>query len=47
MDLRPWDLWRADDRPKPAYNGWAFFGLTQSLRAQQKSSEAETVEQQF
>lgn len=28
-------------------NGWAFQGLTQSLRVQQKNSEAEAVEQQF
>ncbi len=39
-------VYRAD-LVKNANNGWAFFGLTQSLRAQQKSNEAETVEQQF
>jgi predicted Zn-dependent protease len=39
-------VYRADLAKHPE-NGWAFFGLTQSLRAQQKSGEAETVEQQF
>jgi tetratricopeptide (TPR) repeat protein len=39
-------VYRADLAKHPD-NGWAFFGLTQSLRAQQKSSEAEIVEQQF
>jgi tetratricopeptide (TPR) repeat protein len=39
-------VYRADLAKNPN-NGWAFFGLTQSLRAQQKLSEAATVEQQF
>jgi len=39
-------MYRADLAKNPN-NGWAFFGLTQSLRAQQKGGEAETVEQQF
>jgi tetratricopeptide (TPR) repeat protein len=39
-------VYRADLAKNPN-NGWAFFGLTQSLRAQQKNAEAETVEQQF
>ena len=39
-------VYQADLAKNPS-NGWALFGLTQSLRAQQKSSEAETVEQQF
>jgi hypothetical protein len=28
-------------------NGWALFGLMQSLRAQRKTSEAEKVDQKF
>lgn len=39
-------VYRADLAKNPN-NGWAFFGLTQSLRAQQKSGEAETMEQLF
>ncbi len=39
-------VYRADLAKNPN-NGWGLFGLTQSLRAQEKSSEAETVEQQF
>jgi tetratricopeptide (TPR) repeat protein len=39
-------VYRADLARNPN-NGWAFFGLMQSLRAQQKNAEAETVEQQF
>lgn len=39
-------VYRADLAKNPN-NGWAFFGLTQSLRAQQKNAEAETVGQQF
>jgi tetratricopeptide (TPR) repeat protein len=39
-------VYRADLAKNPD-NGWAYFGLIQSLRAQQKSSEAEIVEQQF
>ncbi len=39
-------VYRADLARNPN-NGWAFFGLTQSLLAQEKSGEAETVEQQF
>lgn len=35
------------DLAKNPNNGWAFQGLTQSLRLQQKSSEAEEAEQQF
>lgn len=39
-------VYRADLARNPN-NGWAFQGLTQSLRLQQKSSEAEAAEQQF
>ncbi len=39
-------LYRADLSRNP-HNGWALFGLAQSLRAQQKSDEADKVEQQF
>lgn len=39
-------VYRADLRRNPA-NGWSVFGLMQSLRAQQKSSEADDAEQQF
>ncbi len=39
-------VYRPDLAKNPS-NGWTLFGLTQSLRAQQKNSEAETVEQQF
>jgi tetratricopeptide (TPR) repeat protein len=35
------------DLVKNPHNGWALFGLSQSLRAQQKVGDAETVEQQF
>jgi tetratricopeptide (TPR) repeat protein len=46
---RPMDaeaVYRAD-LAKHADNGWAFFGLMQSLRDQGKGSEADAVEQQF
>ncbi len=39
-------VYRADLQRNPA-NGWSLFGLVQSLRAQQKGSEADAVEQQF
>jgi len=39
-------VYRADLTKNPN-NGWALFGLMQSLRAQQKISEAESVEHQF
>jgi tetratricopeptide (TPR) repeat protein len=39
-------VYRAD-LAKNADNGWAFFGLMQSLRDQEKGSEADAVEQQF
>ncbi len=39
-------VYRADLVKNPN-NGWAFFGLTQSLHAQQKTTEAETVKQHF
>jgi tetratricopeptide (TPR) repeat protein len=39
-------VYRADLAKHPS-NGWAFFGLMQSLRAQQKAGEAEEMEQQF
>jgi tetratricopeptide (TPR) repeat protein len=39
-------VYRADLARNPD-NGWGLFGLTQSLRAQQKNGEAETAEQQF
>jgi tetratricopeptide (TPR) repeat protein len=39
-------VYRADLKRNPA-NGWSLFGLMQSLRAQQKAGEADTVEQQF
>jgi tetratricopeptide (TPR) repeat protein len=35
------------DLVKNPHNGWALFGLSQSLRAQQKGSEAEAVVEQF
>ena len=35
------------DLAKHPHNGWGLFGLAQSLRAQGKNSEAETVEQEF
>jgi tetratricopeptide (TPR) repeat protein len=40
------DVYRTDLARNPD-NGWASLGLTQSLRAQQKSGEAETAERQF
>jgi tetratricopeptide (TPR) repeat protein len=40
------DVYRTDLARNPN-NGWAFLGLTQSLRAQHKSSEAEDAERQF
>lgn len=46
---RPGDaenVYRTDLARNPD-NGWAFLGLTQSLRAQQRSSEAETAERRF
>jgi len=39
-------IYRAD-LAKNADNGWALFGLMRSLRDQGKSSEADTIEQQF
>ncbi|HEX5647436.1 MAG TPA: hypothetical protein VFX56_10730 [Nitrospira sp.] len=39
-------IYRAD-LAKNADNGWALFGLMQSLRDQGKGSEADTIEQQF
>ncbi len=39
-------VYRADLTRNP-HNGWALFGLVQSLRAQGKSGEAETVEAAF
>jgi tetratricopeptide (TPR) repeat protein len=39
-------VYRADLTRNP-HNGWALFGLMQSLRAQGKSGEAEAVEEQF
>lgn len=39
-------VYRADLSRHPA-NGWSLFGLSQSLRAQQKGSEADTVGEQF
>lgn len=39
-------VYRADLIKNP-HNGWALFGLSQSLRAQQKANDAEDVEQQF
>ena len=39
-------VYRMDLTKNPG-NGWALFGLAQSLRAQDKGREAETVEQQF
>jgi tetratricopeptide (TPR) repeat protein len=35
------------DLAKNAHNGWALFGLMQSLRAQEKTHEAEEMERQF
>ena len=39
-------VYQADLRKSPR-NGWALFGLTQSLRAQNKALDAERAEQQF
>lgn len=39
-------VYRADLQHNPN-NGWSLFGLAQSLRAQQKGSEAGAIEQQF
>ena len=39
-------IYRAD-LAKNADNGWALFGLMQSLRDQDKASEADAIEQQF
>lgn len=39
-------VYRADLVKNPQ-NGWALFGLTQSLRAQQKAGEADTAGRQF
>lgn len=39
-------VYRTDLRQHP-HNGWALFGLAQSLRAQGRSEEAATVDQQF
>jgi hypothetical protein len=35
------------DLSKNPHNGWALFGLSQSLRAQDKAIDAERAEQQF
>jgi hypothetical protein len=39
-------VYREDLRRNPA-NGWALYGLAQSLRAQRRTVEARRVEQQF
>jgi len=40
------DVYREDLKRNPE-NGWALFGLTQSLKKQNKADEAEAVEQRF
>lgn len=39
-------VYRTDLRQHP-HNGWALFGLTQSLEAQQKAAQVKTAEQEF